>query len=256
MDNRRILDVDRYLQRIRYDGSRTPDEETLRAIHRQHMLTVPFENFDVGQRPIVLDEAAFVRKVVEEWRGGFCYELNGAFAAMLRALGYRVQLLSAGVARDGGGFGPDFDHMTLLVSIDGKKWLADVGFGDSFVEPLRFEIDTNQLDPAGVFRISSEPASGMFELQRLDKDTWRDQYRFTAAPRELVEYEEMCRYHQTSPKSSFTQKKVCSLATETGRMTLSDRRLIVTSEGHRDERELSEPEYQACLREQFGVVLT
>lgn len=249
------MNVDAYLARIGYSGPRSADEETLRAIHRQHMLTVPFENLDIGRRPIVIDEDAFVRKVVEERRGGFCYELNGAFAALLRALGFQVQLLSAGVARDAGGFGPDFDHMALLVSIEDRKWLADVGFGDSFVEPLRFENDTNQLDPAGVFRIGSQPDSGAFVLQRLDRDSWRDEYRFTMSSHELPEYAEMCRYHQTSPKSSFTQKKVCSLATGTGRITLSGRRLIVTSEGHREERELDEAEYETCLREQFGIVL-
>jgi N-hydroxyarylamine O-acetyltransferase len=186
------MDVDRYLARIGYSGSREPTVETLRAIHRQHMFTVPFENYDIGRRPIVIDENAFVAKIVEKHRGGFCYELNGAFAALLRALGFHVELLSAGVARETGGFGPDFDHLALLVTIDGSNWLADVGFGDSFVEPLHFEADTNQLDPAGVFRISADAATGMFVLQRLEKDEWRDQYRFTLASHKLNEYAGMC----------------------------------------------------------------
>ena len=94
-----MTDVQAYLDRIRHTGSTTPTLETLRTIHRAHMLAVPFENLDIALgRKIVVDEEAFLRKVVEQHRGGFCYELNGAFAALLRGLGFQVTLLSARVA--------------------------------------------------------------------------------------------------------------------------------------------------------------
>jgi len=129
-----------YLARIGYSGPIAPTTDTLRAIHHAHLLAVPFENLDIALgRKIVVDEDAFVRKVVEQRRGGFCYELNGAFAALLRALGFRVTLLSACVARDVGGEGPEFDHLTLRVDLE-EPWLADVGFGVSFVEPLHMEV--------------------------------------------------------------------------------------------------------------------
>ncbi len=247
------LDVDRYLARIGYAGAREPSPQTLRDIHVQHLLTVPFENLDVGRRPILIDETAFVRKIVDERRGGFCYELNGAFAALLRALGFDVTLVSAGVAREAGGFGPDYDHLALLVRMEGEEWLADVGFGDSFVEPLRFVPDVDQ----GEFRVRPAPdprpltPDPSFILYRSNKP----QYRFTRTPRELREYAAMCHYHQTSPQSSFTQKTVCSLATRDGRVTLSNRRLITTTNGARVERDLSDNEYRTVLRDHFGIQL-
>ena len=84
------MDLDRYLDRIGYRGSREPTVDALRELHRRHLLAVPFESLDIGHRPIVIDEAAFVRKIVDERRGSFCYELNGAFAALLHALGFEV----------------------------------------------------------------------------------------------------------------------------------------------------------------------
>ena len=97
------MDVGAYLDRIGYRGPIEPTADTLRALHRQHMLTVPFENLDIALgREIVLDPERFVEKIVRRHRGGFCYELNGAFATLLVALGFRVTLLSARVANDQG----------------------------------------------------------------------------------------------------------------------------------------------------------
>src|SRR3954451_21114082 len=134
-----MIDVSAYLARIGYSGPTEPGPETLRGLHRAHMIAVPFENLDISRgRKIVIDEAAVVHKVIALRRGGFCYELNSAFAALLRALGFEVTLLSARVARANGGEGPDFDHLALRVNLP-EPCLADVGFGHSFLEPLRIE---------------------------------------------------------------------------------------------------------------------
>src|ERR1039458_10379901 len=143
-----MLNLLAYLERIGYSGSTEPSAETLRALQRAHMFAVPFENLDIHLgRPIVCDEDRFLHKIINERRGGFCYELNGAFSALLRALGFQVTLLSARVAgADGDTDGPDFDHLTLRVDLPGSTnhgltaevpWLADVGFGEGFLEPLR-----------------------------------------------------------------------------------------------------------------------
>src|SRR6185436_1278414 len=134
------MNTQAYLERIGYGGPLDPTAETLRALQVAHLQTVPFENLSIhAGQPIVLDVDALFEKVVVRRRGGFCYELNGLFAALLRALGFAVDLLSAEVARADGTFSPDFDHMTLAV-LAGKglaeRWLVDVGFGDSFREPL------------------------------------------------------------------------------------------------------------------------
>src|SRR2546428_7572640 len=117
-----------YMERMEYLGPLRPSVEVLRKLHRRHMLSVPFENLDIHLgRPIILSENAFYNKIVKHRRGGFCYELNGSFARLLKKLGFKVSILSAPVARTGGGFSPDFDPMTLLSQLK-APWLADVGF--------------------------------------------------------------------------------------------------------------------------------
>src|SRR5579864_1568669 len=250
-----MLNAPAYLARIAYAGPTPPTIETLRSIHRAHLQTVPFENLDIALGcTIVVDEDATVRKIVEQRRGGFCYELNGAFAALLRELGFRVTLLSARVARPQGGEGPEFDHLTLRVDLE-EPWLADVGFGESFLEPLRMKSSQEQLDPTGPFRLLQ-----IAERLQLDKaepdDSWRPQYSFSLQPRRLEDFAGMCHYHQTSPESSFTQNSICTRATAEGRITLSGMKLIVTRNGRREERILSsEDERISILRENFGITL-
>jgi N-hydroxyarylamine O-acetyltransferase len=131
-----MLNVPAYLDRIAYTGSLAPTFEVLRHLHRAHLLSVPFENLDIAAgRKIVCEENAFIDKIVERRRGGFCYELNGALAALLRAIGFQVTLLSARVPREDDSDGPEFDHLALSIDVE-EPWLADVGFGDSFLEPL------------------------------------------------------------------------------------------------------------------------
>jgi N-hydroxyarylamine O-acetyltransferase len=130
------LDTAAYLKRINYSGPVIPAAETLRHLQLAHLLSVPFENLSIhSHQPIVLDDEALFDKIVSRRRGGFCYELNGLFAALLRALGFDTRMLSASVANAKAEWGPEFDHMTLLVTLE-QRWLADVGFGDSFIEPL------------------------------------------------------------------------------------------------------------------------
>src|SRR5690349_13974281 len=119
-----MLDVDAYLERLEYDGPRTPTVETLCRLQEAHLLIVPFENLDIFlRRRIVLDEAALFDKIVRQRRGGFCYEVNGLFAALLRALRFSVTLLSARDVHADGTYGPEFDHLALLVTLD-SRWLA------------------------------------------------------------------------------------------------------------------------------------
>ena len=248
------MDIEAYLKRIRYRGPMQPSVETLRDIHRAHLYTVPFENLDIHLgRPIVLDDGALFEKVVTRRRGGFCYELNGLFCALLRELGFEVAMLCAQVARSGGGFGPPFDHMTLMVQLD-RPWIADVGFGDSFLEPLLLETDLEQFQWGKTYRIVSS-GSGLLYESRAGNGAWNPEYLFGLTSYKYEDYAGMCLYHQTSAESSFTRKRVCSRATPDGRVTLSDRKLILTKAGLREERELTEQEYPVALREFFGVVL-
>jgi N-hydroxyarylamine O-acetyltransferase len=273
------MDLHAYLRRIGYSGALAPSAATLRELHRAHLLAVPFENLDIPLgRPVVLDQDALFTKIVTRRRGGFCYELNGLFAALLRELGFEVTLLSAGVARADGGFGPDFDHLALLVATDDRPpttddtdissdtsqrsvpnpqsqtWLADVGFGDSFRDPLRLVEGLEQPQDGRSYRIERD--GDLLTLMQHDPKGWEPQYRFTLQPRQHAEYVDMCTYHQTSPDSSFTRKRVCTLATPDCRVTLSDRQLIVTTRGVRAVESLpDESACQAALREHFGIEL-
>ena len=246
------MDPEAYLRRIRYDGPREPSPTTLRGLHRQHLFTVPFENLDIPLgTPIHLDPGLLYNKVVMRRRGGYCYELNGLFGDLLAALGFDVCMLSAQVRREDGGFGPDFDHMLLTVMLD-APWIADVGFGDSFVDPLPLSGGATQSEDGRLFGVSNE--NGAWELYRYDSDGKVALCRFRDVPRRLSDFEDMNQYQQTSPESGFTRRRVCSIATTEGRITLSGMRLIVTREAMKTERVLSgEAELRSCLREYFGV---
>lgn len=250
------MDTASYLERIGYSGPLEPTAETLRRLHVAHLSAVPFENLSIhAGEPVVLEDAALFEKIVARRRGGFCYELNGLFAALLAALGFEVEMLSAGVMNRAGQFGPDFDHMTLLVKLE-ERWLADVGFGDSFVEPLRLDERGEQRQGARSHRIA-EDGDRLTLFQKEAGGDWAAQYRFGLTPRVYADYAEMCHFQQTSPESHFTRARVCTrLTDEGGRVTLSGLRLIETDAGGRRERELSgEEEYAEALREHFGVVM-
>jgi N-hydroxyarylamine O-acetyltransferase len=253
------LNIKAYVERINYHGSLAPTADTLRELQLSHLLTVPFENLSIhAKEPIVLEDEALFTKIVENRRGGFCYEANGLFAALLRALGFEVAMLSAEVANTAGEFGPDFDHMTLLVSLD-QRWLVDVGFGDSFLEPLLLDERGEQLQGHRAYRIEAD-GTQFTMLQREAGEDWQAQYRFTLQPHTFADYAEMCRYHQTSPQSHFTKARLCSRATAAGRITLSGMRFITTSKNgaqqSRQEQTLTtDADYTAILRDQFGIVM-
>jgi N-hydroxyarylamine O-acetyltransferase len=253
------VDAKAYLQRINYYGSLSPNSHTLRELQKAHLISVPFENLSIHSgEPIVLEDGALFEKVVSRRRGGFCYELNGLFAALLRELGFDVAMLSAEVATAEGVYGPKFDHMTLLVTLE-ERWLVDVGFGDSFREPLLLDQQGEQAQGERSYCIAAEDGQ-MVVAQRINAGAgeWQPQYRFTLQTYQFPDYSEMCRYHQTSAESHFTRDRICSRATTDGRLTLSDMRFIESkTNGERHERLLvDEGEYTRILSDHFGIVMT
>lgn len=248
------MDVDRYLRRIDYSGPRQPSPSVLRSLHRQHLFTAPFENLDIPLGThICLDVNLLYDKIVTRHRGGFCYELNGLFGALLSALGFKVGMLSARVRREDGGFNPEFDHMLLKVEMD-EPWLVDVGFGDSFVDPIVFH--AGGADQVNGHRYVVLPVGEEWHLRREDAKGQVPLYAFRDQAHQLVEFQDMCEYHQTSPESHFTKSWICSKATADGRVTLANMRFIVTEGKSRRESTLtSEAELRHCLREQFGIEL-
>lgn len=247
-----MIDQTAYLMRINYQGELNADLTTLRNLQLAHLYTVPFENLSVAWgQPITLTDEALFQKVVERRRGGFCYELNGLFAALLRSLGFGVEMLSAEVARSDGSFGPPFDHMTLLVTLE-DRWLVDVGFGDSFREPLLLDSRSEQRQGGRRYRIDSAENRLILMQRKADSD-WEPQFRFDDQPHVYADFVEMCRYHQTSPQSPFTQRATCSLARSDGRITITNSRLITTIGDQRTEQDLNDDEVKQVLQEKFGI---
>jgi N-hydroxyarylamine O-acetyltransferase len=222
--------IEAYLQRLGVASGGAPDLEQLARLQNQHLLEVPFENLDViWGTSIRLDLYELYDKIVDRRRGGFCYELNGLFAGLLRGLGYSVDLLSARVySEERQDFGPQFDHMALCVHLE-RPYLVDVGFGDGFRQPLPLP-DGRTEDVSGQYRLQTLiPDSGELELQHREDGLWKPQFRFTMHAHKLAEFSNMRHYHQSSPRSSFTHAALCSRATPEGRITLTENELIITS---------------------------
>jgi N-hydroxyarylamine O-acetyltransferase len=253
------MNVSAYVERIHYTQQLKPDVETLHGLHLAHMYSVPFENLDIAlKRPIKIDQKSIWDKLIKQKRGGFCYELNGLFAWLLKQIGFEVTYLNARVFNREGQLGIDFDHLALLVKIPGQapRWLTDVGFGDSFNEPLNFEERGEQTQGLRSYRIE-ETSSGYITWQRNYDGSWERQYFFDLQAHKFPkEYEAACLYHQTSPDSSFTRGSIISKGTPEGRISLQDGWLILTTNGEREERALSgKEEYQALLKEHYGIEL-
>lgn len=246
--------VGRYLERLAYHGTTVPTRTTLDALHMAHLLQVPFENYDIMLGvPIELSIDAFYRKIVDRRRGGFCYELNALFSALLQALGFKVSLLAAGVFK-GEGYGDELDHLLLGIDLDGKTLIADVGFGDCFRAPLALD---GMPSPALGTRYHIE-TEGDYHILYGTKPhaSGKPQYRFMATPHALSDFAERCHYQQTAPQSHFTRRAVCSIATETGRLTLADGRYIVTLGEARSEWPVEgEAACRVILQNDFGIVL-
>ncbi|MFF7384222.1 arylamine N-acetyltransferase [Streptomyces griseoluteus] len=246
--------TDAYLRRLGAERPARATTDALRDLHPRHLRAVPFENLSIHLgEPVVLDEQTLLDKVVARRRGGFCYELNGAFGLLLAALGYEVQLLAGRVHGDEG-LGIPYDHLALRVrTVDGGDLIADVGFGAHSHGPLDFGERGEQADPGGTFRVVD--AGGDLDVLRNGKP----RYRLETRPRTLTDFRAGAWWHSTSPESHFTQSLVCSRITaDGGRITLSGRTLTTTdAEGLKEVRELgTDEEVLAVYRDGFGIGLS
>src|SRR3972149_6245560 len=254
------MDIRTYLARINYGAPARPDLETLRGLHRAHMLSVPFENLDIVPlgRTIQLNEESLWDKIVERRRAGFCYELNGLFAWLLKQIGFDVTYISARVFDREGKLGIEFDHLVLLARFPDHPnfgW-GDVGFVVPSPEPLNFEDNGEQPQGLRAYRLEHLP-EGRILWQRNYAGTWQRQFFFDLQPRKFPsDYEAGCVYHQTSPQSSFTGGSIVSIATPEGRVTLEEKWLIITKDGRREEKTVANhEEHTLLMKEHFEIVV-
>lgn len=254
--NGMTLNVEKYLERICFQDEIQTNLSTLVALLRQHIFSIPFENLEIHYcRKIILDLNRIEQKVITNRRGGFCYELNSLFGALLSRLGFHVRLISARVFSKEK-IGQEFDHLILWVRLD-QDWLVDVGFGENFLEPIQINIGLNQCDPTGFFRIVRHNTQYLRLESDMDGSGYAPKYLFTLEERQLEDFAEMCEYHQTSPQTSFTQEKVCTLATIDGRVTLRGNALIETVNGRKMVTPVEgDKEFERILKDRFGIEIS
>jgi len=247
------MDIVPFLRRIRFDGPVHVSPETLARLQEAFLLSVPFENLDIHLgRPISLERADIQRKIVGRRRGGFCYECNIVFNAVLHEIGFPVRMVSARMAGEDG-FAPEFDHMALLVGLDGGDVLVDVGNGQSARVPLRLD-GSDESRAEGIDYRVGRHGSGFALLHRKPDDHWEPRYLFDTTARKTADFADMCRHHQTSPDSVFTGQRFVTMATPTGRVTLAGLRLSVEDGATRTETTLAtEDGFLEALDTHFGI---
>ncbi|MEO8425095.1 MAG: arylamine N-acetyltransferase [Actinomycetota bacterium] len=217
------LDLGAYLSRIGHTGGLEPTVETLAALHRAHVLSIPFENLDILLgKPIRLDLESLQTKLVHGRRGGYCFEQNALFAAVLEHLGFEVTGLAARVSMGEERTTPR-THMVLAVDIAGSRWLADVGFGgDTLLDPVSFDDDEPVQQGAWAFRLVDD--GDVRVLWGLRADGWLDLYSFTEEPQLPVDYEVANHYTSTWPRSPFVTKVIAQ------RSGLGERWMLIEDE--------------------------
>lgn len=241
-----------YFDRIAYHGPAQPDLQTLRALHRAHLLAIPFENIDVLlHRPVGLDIDAIHEKLVTRRRGGWCFEMNGLFGWALQEIGFSVTRLAAGVMREVTGDAALGNHLALKVDIDAEPWIADVGFGDGPLEPYPLY--------AGDIRAKGQE----MRLTDLGDGWWRFSqgtlgapfsYDFRDEPGDAALLAAKCEALQTDPDSVFVRNLVCQRHFPNRHVALRGRvvRTLWPSAVEKTVLETKE-EFVGALRSVFGL---
>ncbi len=214
------MNINEYCQRIGYQNEVVVNEDCLKELHRYHVMSIPFEAIDVqlGRR-IELKLDSIFHKVVKQNRGGYCYELNLLFQAMLSEIGFESYLISARIFNNQE-FGPEFDHMAIVVKLQ-EYWLVDVGYGDLFIEPILLKVDYPQEDKFKTYKIENFGSNGFVLKESLKgKSEFILKYQFSNIPRTIDEFEAQNNWKQTSKDSYFVKNMICTLPTQNGRYSI------------------------------------
>ncbi|MCD8915238.1 arylamine N-acetyltransferase [Staphylococcus simulans] len=246
--------LERYLG-IDTDDHKSADLEALNHYIRQYMLKVPFENINVQNGwPLALTDEAMMQKVVDEQRGGFCYEMNYFFKHYLEYKGFEVDAMSATVMSPNG-WAREGSHMSLKVTIDDKAYVADIGFGDMPKFALPMDCPSEGLsDVTGSYRVHGLNEE-YYDIEKWSdaQQAWQISYRVLNEPKTLEAFEDGIAYNQYSPDSIFVQGLLITKATETGRNTLTHNHLTLLSNGDKSVQTTTKENYQDCLETYFGI---
>ena len=243
-------DVDEYLGWIGFGGTPAVDLATLTALQRLHMTAVPFENLSITQGiHVPTDAEAAYDKIVRQGRGGWCFELNAAFGLLLDAIGFRVTLLGAAVLLDGPSTA--IDHLTLEVSAD-RPYLVDVGFGDSFIQPLALNRPGPQDGGNGTYELIGSPQGTT--LTRHVDGTPKAEYRFKRVALDLSDFTAVSDSMQNDPAGRWRSKPFATRLLDGGpdRVTVTRHHRRLVRDGVVDERQLDGDEWERELIDWFG----
>lgn len=252
-------DLQLYLQRLGYERAPAPTLDSLRELQRRHSHAFAFETIDsLLQAPIPIDLPSLRRKLLHDGRGGYCYELNGLFLALLRQLGFQARGLTGRVLMGG----PEDavaarTHMLVLVEIDGEPWLADVGFGGMVpTGPLRLDDTGEQATPHEPYRLDRRDG-GQYLLRARVGEEWRAMYVFDLAPQEPIDYVVGNWYVCSHPQSPFRGQLFVARTGPGWRKTLNnDSYAVHRLDQPSERRELAgADEVIAVLRQEFGLRL-
>ncbi|MHA2276134.1 MAG: arylamine N-acetyltransferase family protein [Candidatus Kariarchaeaceae archaeon] len=244
-----------YLRRLRL-SLEEPSLGYLNRLQNNHYLYIPFENLDVmNKKHIQLSYSGLFEKIINNNRGGFCFELNGLFADLLYSLGFSVYMAEAAVYnQELQSFGYMRNHMTLIVTIDDNPYLTDVGFGDSFRNPISLKTKNTE-DITGKYRIVEYEAAhyrlgekeklienfDYYILEHTVNDTWEPQYKFHHKCKfQLEDYQANCNWVESSPDSHFTQGRTWTVAKKDGRVSLSENGVTITQDLNKTKTDYNE----------------
>lgn len=249
--------LSRYLKRIGLSKTPTPNKEGLHEVHAGQAFSIPFENLDIHLgRTISLSPGTLISKLIDARRGGYCFELNGIFALALNSLGFRVQPLLARVIYGREEFGAR-THQVLIVTVSGRKWLADCGFGGPGLRlPISIVPDQIQEQYGDRFRLRLDPKWGMV-LQKEINRVFTELYVFNEEERTTDADIEMANHFTSTWQFSiFRLRRMCSLHGSWGRVTLSDMDLTIHRDGNSKKRTLQPGrQYMEAIEEHFGIRL-
>lgn len=251
-----LFNISDYLKRIKYEGKTDISYETLYNLHVGHTLSIPFENLNVYYRkPIFLDRESLYKKIVENRRGGYCFEMNGLFSFILKELGFKVTDLLARVSVDENVYSAK-THQVLMVEIGEKRWLVDVGFGrNGITAPLLLEEGIDQSQFNDIYRVIKDPKFGYVLQEKID-NKYVSMYAFTLDQCYPADYIMSNHFTSSFPDSLFLKTQFCTMPTKEGRITLTGEHFKIIKNGQVSEKKIfNDAEFNELLKKYFDVDL-
>jgi N-hydroxyarylamine O-acetyltransferase len=245
-----------YLQRLGFDAPPAPTLETLRQLQLRHTGAFVFENLTtLSGQPVLIDLPSIEQKVLHDGRGGYCYELNNLFLALLQELGFDARGISGRVVMgQPEGAWTARTHRLSLVTLDGVRYITDVGFGGMVpTAPLMLDTPAEQLTPHEPYRI--EPHEDGYTLRANVAGEWRAMYIFDLQRQEDIDYAVGNWYVSTHPESSFARQLMVARTGEGWRRTLNNGSFAIHRIGSETERRqvTDVDELLGLLRSEFDI---